>query len=68
MCERNSPHLLISGDFNYPKIDWTYEYAAANNSNITPVLDSIQNSFLTQHVLQPTRYRGRDEPSLIDLG
>ena len=30
-------------------------------------LDSIQNSYLTQHVLQPTRYRGRDEPSQIDL-
>ena len=64
--QRNSSHLLICGDFNYPKIDWTHEYAA-DNFDIAPFLNTIQNSYLTQHVLQPTRYRGRDESSLIDL-
>ena len=64
--QRNGSHLPICGDFNYPKIDWTQEYAA-DNSGITPFLDTIQNNYLTQYVLQPTRYRGRDEPSLIDL-
>ena len=64
--QRNSFHLLIFGDFYYPKIDWTHEYAA-DNSDITPFLDTIQNSYLKQHVLQAIRYRGRDELSLIDL-
>ena len=64
--QRNSSYLLICSDFKYPKIDWTHEYAAVN-SDITPFLDTIQNSYLTQHVLQPTKYRGRDEPIRIDL-
>ena len=58
--------VAYTGDFNYPKIDWTHEYAA-DNFDIAPFLDTIQNSYLTQHVLQPTRYRGRDESSLVDL-
>ena len=64
--QRNTSHLLICGDVNYPKIDWTHEYAA-DNSDITHFVDTIQNIYITQHVLQPTRYRGRDEPSLVDL-
>ena len=60
-------HLLIVGDFNYPRIDWETEDVNENSDTIKPFLEEIQADFLHQHVTQPTRYREGQEPSLLDL-
>ena len=36
-------------------------------SPATQFLNCINDNFLIQHVKEPTRFRGSDEPSLIDL-
>ena len=66
---------LICGDFNYPKIDWlNYVIPETNNNNNAEntsreirFYDAIQNAFLHQHVTEPTRQRGSNTPSLLDL-
>ena len=63
--QRKSSHLLICGDFNYPTIDWVCDYVKENS--IAPFIETAQNCFLHQHVFEPTRYRGGNEPSLLDL-
>ena len=60
--------MCIVGDFNYKKINWkswtspgdedTYEFA---------FIEGIRDCFLHQHIEEPTRRRGNDEPSLLDL-
>ena len=52
---------LICGDFNYPKIDWQNYVISETNNDIDVTskeirfYDDIQNSFLHQHVTEPTR-------------
>ena len=46
--QRNSFHLVICGDFNYPGKDWECEYVN-EISNIRSFLDIIQNCHLYQH-------------------
>ena len=52
----NTSHFLLCGDFNYPYIDWS------NLTSSSPILldfiDTTQDLFLHQHILEPTRYRG----------
>ena len=56
---------LLVGDFNYADINWNKwegHNVASNN-----FLHTIQGNFLLQHVTSPTRARGTNEPSLLDL-
>jgi hypothetical protein len=61
-------YLLYVGDFNFKEIDWEN-----NNTNVGPehlaskFLESVRDTYLYQHVKQATRYRGDNQPSLIDL-
>jgi len=50
-CKYND--VVIVGDFNLPLIDWKTE--KANNSKGQLFLDTVQDSFLVQHVIEPTR-------------
>ena len=59
-------HLLICGDFNYPEIDWKYEYVD-ESTEIKPFINTVQACRLYQHIFQPTRYRKGNKPSLLDL-
>ena len=60
--------LLVLGDFNYGKIDWE-EFVPHGDSDSweAKFLDCIQGNFLYQHVREPTRVRGTDKPSRLDL-
>lgn len=62
-------HQLIMGDFNYRNIDW--DFGKVNNqdedSEENKFLDATMDCFWYQHVKQPTRGRGGDKPSLLDL-
>ena len=58
-------HLLITGDFNYPDINWSH--CSCTNHNLQLFLDTIQDMYLFQHVMCPTRYRSGSVPNILDL-
>lgn len=61
-------HRCIIGDFNYKDIDWVKWNTQKSESSIEEkFLATLRDCFLYQHVDQPTRRRGSDEPSLLDL-
>ena len=61
-------HLLITDDFNFKDIDW--EDCAAKTNNMRDVkfqfVECIRDYFY-QHINEPTRQRGTDTPSTLDL-
>ncbi len=61
-------HILIMGDFNLKEIDG---YGKALNTNelhqATVFLEVIRDLFLYQHVKKPTRFRGDDIATTLDL-
>ena len=60
--------ILLCGDFNYPEINWkTFEINAGPFSAPAKFLNCVNDNYLQQHVTKPTRRRGKDKPSLIDL-
>ena len=65
--KRMNSHLIICGDFNYPRIDWESEFVDEKSSVITPFIDTIQSCYLYQHIFQPARFREGNEPGLLDL-
>ena len=63
-------HIVLLGDFNYRTINW--DTMSSSASGIQHKIDMkfvncIQDNYLVQHVDEPTRWRGADQPSLIDL-
>ena len=69
MSEKKYSYLIIVGDFNLPKIDWETLTCNTNNNEDFHVkfVDCVSDCFLFQHVTEPTRVRGSNEPSTLDL-
>ena len=69
VTNKNYSHLLISGDFNFPKIDWRNWNTTTNNDEDqeSMFIEAVRDGYLHQHIHQHTRIRGDDDPSLIDL-
>ena len=64
----NYTHLLINGDFNYPDLKWNP--LKSPNSEQHPAslfLECLRDSFLYQHVREPTHSRSDQSPTTIDL-
>ena len=63
--------ITIVGDFNHPAITWTpAPHVIHNHAPGHPDLLFVQcilDSFLHQHIEQPTRYRANQQPTLDDL-
>jgi hypothetical protein len=59
-------HLLILGDFNAPKVDWTFKCSPDVRFSLD-LVSLIQKEAWTQHVKDATRYRDGQVPSLLDL-
>ena len=56
-------HVLIMGDFNYPDVDWSSGSVAASvHSSVAEFVHTLEDCFLAQHVLVPTR-----GDSILDL-
>jgi len=68
ICDTYKCPKILVGDFNYNGIDWDAlaVRTTGNNSNMD-FLKTVQDNFLTQHVVLPTRARGVDKPSILDL-
>nr|VZI50477.1 unnamed protein product [Spirometra erinaceieuropaei] len=62
------PDVLIMGDFNAPLINWSSLYARGTELAFDRhFLDMALRSFLTQHVLFPTRAREGQQSNCLDL-
>ena len=61
-------HKCIVGDFNYRDINWEYWSTPHDDmKEDEQFLEALRDTFFYQHVDEPTRARGTDTPSLIDL-
>ena len=61
-------HVCIVGDFNFKSINWTSGTTSrTETSEEHKFLETIRDCFLYQQVQEPTRKRGNDTPSLLDL-
>ena len=65
----NKPrNLIILGDFNFPSIDWSSSTCIGSATTVQQkFLDILQENFWQQLIDQPTRVRGTDRPSILDL-
>ena len=63
----NTNMLVVMGDFNYKEIDWANnKVAAGTNHPANKIYDVINDLFLTQLVLEPTRYRQGENSNVLD--
>ena len=68
LCAKSNSHICLVGDFNYRDINWnSWTTPHAEDSKESKFIEAVRDSFLFQHVQEPTRARGNDDPSLIDL-
>ena len=63
--ELHHTYKIVMGDFNYPQINW--ESDTTTNHQSQKFLDKIISGYWTQNVKGPTRYRGNNIPTLLDL-
>ena len=64
----SSFELIITGDFNFPAIEWVEGTGhISSNSRDSPFLSCLSNNFLHQTIDKPTRYRADQNPLLLDL-
>jgi len=62
--------VLLVGDFNFSSINWlnlTVGCSHNLNSSAYKFLECLNENFLLQHVLFPTRARGLQTPHILDL-
>ena len=68
VCNGTYSHICIVGDFNCPRINWHLrDFIGPEDSFESQFLNVVDDYFLYQHIDQPTRSRGTDNPSLLDL-
>ncbi len=61
-------HICLVGDFNFKNIKWdNLSTLKSENSKEVKFIETVRDCFLHQHITEPTRNRGMDEPSIIDL-
>ena len=61
-------NLIITGDFNYPEIDWPNGDIPRNSEHkATKFFMNVQSALLFQKVTDFTHYRPNQNPTLIDL-
>ena len=65
----NYTHVLIMGDLNFRDIDWESSTTVRNNTaDISfQFIECLRDCYLFQHVQEPTRQRGTDNPSTLDV-
>lgn len=63
--ELNASHKIVMGDFNFPNINWNN--ISTRDRHAQSFIDAVTSTYWTQHIREPTRSRGRDNPSLLDL-
>lgn len=68
VSDMNCKHLVIVGDLNYPNINWQDLVSDEREGSDSDLfVECLRDCFLTQHVDKPTRFRGDQKPSILDL-
>ena len=70
LCVQESPkysHLCVVGDFNFPGINWSAVLTCQEGSMEDKFIETMENCFLHQHILSPTRCRVNTTPHILDL-
>ena len=68
LCAKKYSHVCFVGDFNFRDINWKSRTTPHNDDSIEyKFIETTQDCFLHQHIVKPTRKRGNDEASLLDL-
>ena len=60
-----SAYKLLVGDLNFGSICW--EDGIATSTTESTFVNTLQDTYMTQHVAEPTRGRNGQEPSILDL-
>jgi hypothetical protein len=61
-------HFCFVGDFNFKNVNWKIGTTSkSEDSKEAKFIETILDCFLYQNITEPTRCRGTDEPSTIDL-
>ena len=58
-------NIIMVGDFNYGHINW--ENLSSQNNTERNFIDKLQDNYLSQMVTVPTRKRGSDRSTMLDL-
>ena len=67
-AEKKYDFVVITGDGNFKHINWhSMTCSQSETSKDFSFLEVVKDAFLDQHVKQPTRGRGSDTPSTLDL-
>ena len=66
---KKNSHVLLLGDFNYPKIDWKIMCTTVPSieDKEFKFIEMFREFYFIQHISEPTRGRATTEPSLLDL-
>ena len=65
---QNFDQVLLLGDFNVPDIEWANGSCPGSPTSFSAkFLDTVQDSFLSQHTTQPTRNHPSQRSSILDL-
>ena len=68
ICTKSYSHICLVGDLNYKDINWkSWTTSHGDESKEVKFIEAIRDCYLFQHIDKPTRVRGNDDPSLIDL-
>ncbi|KAG1701354.1 Ribosome biogenesis protein bop1-B [Nymphon striatum] len=69
MSNKGHTHLLLMGDFNFPGINWdTWNTRSDSLDSLEyKFIECVMGNYLHQHVNEPTRARGSDNPNILDL-
>jgi len=72
ITEVSNGHFVLMGDFNYPDIDWAqHSLKPGATAETINFLECLDDGFITQHVVEPTRDTAvldlvlTDDPDLI---
>ena len=68
ISKKKYSHICFVGDFNFKDINWSNcTTIHREDSKEFKFIETVRDCFLTQHVDKPTRRRGNDDASLLDL-
>ena len=66
--ENKYDFVFIAGDGNFKHINWQHMTCSTSvDSKDFVFLETVKDAFFDQHITQPTRGRGSDKPSTLDL-
>ena len=65
---KSNKNVIIVGDFNFPGIDWSDWTTVHSENHISyKFIELLRDNFMHQHVVENTRFRFGQNPSLLDL-